>query len=131
MKIEITENLRDDKFAQYKKIVKFIVDPVGKPRMVNSDRWKTNPKHPDEKVRMRAPVWKYRCFQNDLLKQAGRFVMPACIYQPISLSSRPRMSWSCPNCGNEVDCNAPQEAEELNERWNDSEACEACAEGGK
>ena len=56
----------------------FDVIPMGAPRMTQSDKWKTNPNHPDPNKRQRARVTQYFQFKNSLIwqgKQMG-FVFP-------------------------------------------------------
>ena len=48
----------------------FDVIPMGAPRMTQSDRWKTNPKHIDPRKRQRMCVAQYFAFKNVLLHQA-------------------------------------------------------------
>jgi predicted RNA-binding Zn-ribbon protein involved in translation (DUF1610 family) len=49
---------------------------------------------------------------------------PACIYVGLG-DSKATMSWSCPNCGEEVDCDKG-DAEDLNEYYNSHDACTHC-----
>ena len=49
---------------------------------------------------------------------------PACVYTSISFDTR--MSWSCPECGEEVDCDTPKQADELNEHYNEVDGCVEC-----
>jgi Holliday junction resolvase RusA-like endonuclease len=60
----------------YMKIKTFYVEPMGKPRMTQSDRWKIDPNHRDEKKRKRKCVVKYHAFKDALLLQAKGFEMP-------------------------------------------------------
>lgn len=46
--------------------------PIGKPRMTQSDKWKTNPNHPDPKKRKRPAVHKYHEWQNSVRPQAEK-----------------------------------------------------------
>lgn len=48
----------------------FDVIPVGAVRMTQSDRWKTNPNHPDPNKRQRKSVTQYFNFKNTLVWQA-------------------------------------------------------------
>jgi Holliday junction resolvase RusA-like endonuclease len=48
----------------------FDVMPMGAVRMTQSDRWKTNPNHPDPNKRQREVVRRYFKFKNDLFIQA-------------------------------------------------------------
>lgn len=49
----------------------FTVEPMGAPRMTKSDRWKTDPNHPNPRKRQRPAVTQYFAFQNALLPQAN------------------------------------------------------------
>jgi hypothetical protein len=52
---------------------------------------------------------------------------PACIYQTIN--GKPEdvcFSWSCPNCGDEVDCMTVKECEDLNGKFNEIDGCIEC-----
>ena len=55
----------------------FDVVPIGKPRMTQSDKWKTNPEHPDINKRKRAVVHNYHLCQNEIRFQAEkmRFIL--------------------------------------------------------
>jgi Holliday junction resolvase RusA-like endonuclease len=48
----------------------FDVAPVSKPRMTQSDKWKTNPEHPDINKRQRPSVTRYWAYKNVLKTQA-------------------------------------------------------------
>lgn len=48
----------------------FDIIPMGAPRMSSSDRWKTNPNHPDPNKRQREIVTKYFAYKDTLLWQA-------------------------------------------------------------
>ena len=48
----------------------FDIIPMGGVRMSQSDKWKTNPDHPDPKKRQRKAVAKYWAFKNLLVLQA-------------------------------------------------------------
>ena len=48
----------------------FDVIPMGAVRMTQSDKWKTNPIHPDPNKRQREVVRRYFKFKNDLFEQA-------------------------------------------------------------
>ena len=48
----------------------FDVIPMGAVRMTQSDKWKTNPNHPDPNKRQRESVRAYFKFKNDLFEQA-------------------------------------------------------------
>jgi len=50
----------------------FDVVPMGKPRMTQSDKWKTNPEHPDPKKRKRDVIHKYHLWQNEIRSQAEK-----------------------------------------------------------
>jgi len=49
----------------------YILDviPMGAPRMTQSDKWKTNPDHPDPKKRQREVVTRYFAYKNMLTAQ--------------------------------------------------------------
>lgn len=49
----------------------FGVVPIGKPRMTQSDKWKTDPNHPDINKRKREVVHNYHKWQNEIRKQAA------------------------------------------------------------
>ena len=49
----------------------------------------------------------------------------ACIYQDIGFSGA-CFSYSCPNCGDEQDCDDLSEVESLNEFSNEHDGCEDC-----
>lgn len=51
--------------------IMFDVCPVSAPRMTQSDRWKTNPEHPDINRRQRPVVTKYFAYKNALKIQAN------------------------------------------------------------
>lgn len=44
----------------------FPVTPMGKPRMTQQDKWRTNPNHPDPRRRQRASITAYWQYKNDL-----------------------------------------------------------------
>ena len=48
----------------------FDIIPIGAPRMTQSDRWKTNPNHPDPKKRPRKRVTQYFAFKTLLQLQS-------------------------------------------------------------
>ncbi len=48
----------------------FDVIPMGAVRMTQSDRWKTNPNHPDPAKRQRKEVTQYFAFKNTIVYQA-------------------------------------------------------------
>lgn len=48
-----------------------------------------------------------------------------CVYCSIGFDVA--ISWTCPECGNEIDCETMQEAQELSEKFSDTEHCEECA----
>ena len=48
----------------------FDIIPMGAVRMTVSDKWKTNPNHPDPKKRQRKTVGEYFNFKNSILLQA-------------------------------------------------------------
>ena len=55
-----------------RKFFMFDVCPVSAPRMTQSDRWKTNPNHPDINRRQRPCVTKYFGYKNILNFQANK-----------------------------------------------------------
>lgn len=69
------------------------VEPMGKPRMTQSDRWKTDPNHPNERRRKRPCVVQYHNFQNALLALLSNFEMPSSNYHLKFFISMPE-SWS-------------------------------------
>lgn len=84
--IRVKESIGNYKFNKgvYEEIVeeKYILDknrwfyafdivPIGKPRMTQSDKWKTNPNHPNPLQRKREVVHKYHLTQNEIRKQAN------------------------------------------------------------
>lgn len=54
-----------------RKFYLFDVVPVSAPRMTQSDRWKTNPNHPDPRKRQRPAVQAYFKYKNELVRQAN------------------------------------------------------------
>jgi len=46
---------------------RFVIEPISAPRMTQSDKWKTDPNHPDPKKRQRKPVENYFRFKNRLV----------------------------------------------------------------
>jgi Holliday junction resolvase RusA-like endonuclease len=50
----------------------FDIVPMGKPRMTQSDKWKTDPNHPDPKKRKREAVQQYHLWQNKFRLQANK-----------------------------------------------------------
>lgn len=50
----------------------FDVIPMGKPRMTQSDKWKTDPNHKDPNKRKREVVHKYHTLQNQIREQAEK-----------------------------------------------------------
>lgn len=54
----------------------FHVKPMGKPRMSQSDKWKTDPNHPDPKRRQRKVVTKYIDFKRSIQMQLNGFEIP-------------------------------------------------------
>jgi Holliday junction resolvase RusA-like endonuclease len=50
----------------------FDVVPMGKPRMTQSDKWKTDPNHPDPLKRKREVVHRYHQLQNRVREQAEK-----------------------------------------------------------
>ena len=56
-----------DRVLKGKEIIKvFDIVPFPAPRMTKSDKWKTNPNHPDPLKRQRVPVTKYFAFKNKI-----------------------------------------------------------------
>lgn len=55
-----------------RKFYAFDVVPLGKPRMTQSDKWKTNPEHPDPDKRKREVVHNYHLWQNRIRMQAEK-----------------------------------------------------------
>lgn len=61
-----------DRVLQGKEIVKvFDIVPFPAPRMTKSDKWKTDPNHPDPLKRQRVPVAKYFAFKNKIQSLLG------------------------------------------------------------
>jgi Holliday junction resolvase RusA-like endonuclease len=61
-----------DRIIKGKEIVKiFDIVPFPAPRMTKSDKWKTDPNHPDPLKRQRVPVFKYFQFKNKLQNLLG------------------------------------------------------------
>lgn len=61
-----------ERVLQGKKILKvFNIIPFPAPRMTKSDKWKTDPNHPDPNKRQRLPVFKYFKYKNQLQKLLG------------------------------------------------------------
>lgn len=59
-------------------VVEFDIEPLGKPRMTQQDKWRTSPYHVDPKRRQRLPVTKYFAFKTELRLKANllRFQLP-------------------------------------------------------
>jgi Holliday junction resolvase RusA-like endonuclease len=55
-----------------RKFYLFDVIPIGAPRLTQSDKWKTNPDHPDPNKRQRKAVTQYFAFKNTILSQAAQ-----------------------------------------------------------
>jgi len=53
-----------------RKFYLFDTVPIGKPRMTQSDKWKTNPNHLDINKRQRPAVTRWFAYKNQLLAQA-------------------------------------------------------------
>ena len=49
---------------------------------------------------------------------------PACVYVTIGFDKG--FLWSCPNCGNEVDCESVKDADDLNDKYNETDGCLEC-----
>ena len=61
-----------DRVLTGKEIIKvFDIVPFPAPRMTKSDKWKTNPNHPDPLKRQRVPVTKYFAFKNKIQSLLG------------------------------------------------------------
>jgi Holliday junction resolvase RusA-like endonuclease len=61
----------------------FLIDvvPMGKPRMTQSDKWKTNPNHPDPNKRQRVAITDYYSYKNRVIsasKELG-YEMNGCL----------------------------------------------------
>ncbi len=67
-----TISLSEDKYIldHTRSYIIFDVIPMGAVRMTQSDRWKTNPNHPDPKKRQRDSVTRYFAFKQLLTVQA-------------------------------------------------------------
>jgi len=65
-------NISEDKYVidRNRNYYLFDVIPMGAVRMTQSDKWKTNPNHPDPNKRQRESVRAYFKFKNDLFEQA-------------------------------------------------------------
>lgn len=50
----------------------FDIVPIGKPRMTQSDKWKTDPNHPDPLKRKREVVHRYHTLKNEVIEQANK-----------------------------------------------------------
>jgi Holliday junction resolvase RusA-like endonuclease len=72
----------------------FDVIPMGAPRMTQSDKWKTNPNHPDPKKRQRIEVTRYFAFKDILRLQANtmQFELPK-VFEGVYFIPMPD-SWS-------------------------------------
>lgn len=55
---------------QTRRFFLFDIVPISAPRMTQSDRWRTNPEHPDINKRQRPVVTKYFAYKNLLTLQA-------------------------------------------------------------
>ena len=64
--------LKEERYAldHSREFYLFDILPMGAVRMTKSDKWKTNPNHPDPKKRQRKPVQAYFQFKNTLVAQA-------------------------------------------------------------
>lgn len=61
-----------DRILKDKEILKvFDIVPFPAPRMTKSDKWKTDPNHPDPLKRQRVPVFKYFAYKNKLQSLLG------------------------------------------------------------
>ena len=85
--VRITESLGSYKFndgtSSEVEVKKYVLDktrrfyafdvvPMGKPRMTQSDKWKTDPNHPDPNKRKREFVHRYHQLQNIIREQADK-----------------------------------------------------------
>lgn len=85
--VRITESLGSYKFndgtSSEVEVKKYVLDktrrfyafdvvPMGKPRMTQSDKWKTDPNHPDPNKRKREVVHRYHQLQNIIREQADK-----------------------------------------------------------
>jgi Holliday junction resolvase RusA-like endonuclease len=71
-KVHEVDSSAFDRVLKGKKIVKtFNITPFPAPRMTKSDKWKTDPNHPDPNKRQRVPVFKYFQFKNKLKELLG------------------------------------------------------------
>lgn len=61
-----------------KPLVVFNIDPIGAPRMTQSDKWKIDPLNSDPKKRQRKPITQYFKFKRDITHQSAiyGFKMP-------------------------------------------------------
>lgn len=78
-----------------KPIAVFNVDPIGKPRMTQQDKWRTDPNHINPKSRQRKNVGLYWKYKAKLVEQAlvQNFIMPECDYHLIAFIPMPH-SWN-------------------------------------
>jgi Holliday junction resolvase RusA-like endonuclease len=58
----------------------FDIVPCAAPRMTQSDKWKTNPNHPDPRKRQRVAVERYFKFRDNIKTQSNlmKFELPDC-----------------------------------------------------
>lgn len=85
--------------------------PIGKPRMTRSDKWKTNPLHPDPKKRKRPAVQKYHEWQNLVRFQANdigysledTLELIAFLPMPDSWSKKKKKEFNGKVCGSKPD----------------------------
>jgi len=72
----------------------FDIIPIGKPRMTQSDKWKTNPDHPDPNKRKREVIVRYHAWQDILRYQAEQVGFELKIpYEAVYFMPMPK-SWS-------------------------------------
>src|SRR3712207_173149 len=59
-------------------MLKLPITPIAKPRMTRSDKWRTDPNHPDPERRERPIVTAYRTYTDNLrlLTSHARFTLP-------------------------------------------------------
>lgn len=73
----------------------FEIDPCAAPRMTQSDKWRTNPNHPDPRKRQRECVRKYFAFRNELqwLCKQQKYTLEPTI-KVVFVVAMPEKSWS-------------------------------------
>jgi Holliday junction resolvase RusA-like endonuclease len=70
----VENNFSTEKYVldHSRKFYLFDVIPIGAPRLTQSDKWKTNPDHPDPNKRQRKAVTQYFAFKTAILLQAAQ-----------------------------------------------------------